>query len=75
MFGLTSTTPIPRADEEDEFNDEDEIEFRTDSDEYYTHWSREFFSEFKSVDRVLADDVLFHASVTNYQPQVLAMAG
>ena len=72
MFGLTSTTSCGLRDEDEASDDEDEIEFRTDSDEYYTHWSREFFSEFKSADRVIADDVLFHASVTNYQPQVRA---
>ena len=70
MFGLTSNCGVH---DDVDFSDEDgdEIEFRTDCDEYYSNWSREFFSEFKAVDRVIADDVLFHASVTNYQPQVI----
>ena len=60
------------ADEafEEESPDDNQLVFLSHHEDYYTHWAEEFFNDFRSADRVVIDDVLFHASVTNNYAKV-----
>ena len=55
---------------EEESPDDNQLVFLSHHEDYYTHWAEEFFNDFRSADRVVIDDVLFHASVTNNYAKV-----
>ena len=60
------------ADEafEEESPDDNQLVFLSHHEDYYTHWAEEFFNDFRSADRLVIDEVLFHASVTNNYAKV-----